>query len=116
MTSALPALAVRVYAAPIGPLPASNNPNVVASSPAGSKLSSLANTVLTREAFFRIGTTPAFPIGPARPVNLPAQAQPLYAEGSQPPKTPVNLPTVVQTMPIVPDVPRLTPLESGIWF
>lgn len=113
---ALPLLGTRVYAAPIGPLPASVFSNTVTASPAGSKLSSLANTVLTPEAFYRLGTAPAFPIGPARPVNLPAPVRQLYAEGFQPPKTPVNLPTVVQTMPIVTAPPLFTPLPELLLY
>ncbi len=102
----LPLLGTRVYAAPIGPLPAP-----AGAAPAGSTLPPLTLSALSLATFSRLGASTTF--GPARPANLPAPPRALYAEGHQLPKTPVNLPTVIETMPIVTDPPGTrTPLGS----
>jgi len=104
----LPAAALRgvsVYAAPIGPAPATTPP------PPASAATTILQPIST--AYLQQLNIGALPIGPARPASLPSQpqtpppaSQPLYADGSLPAnQTPANLPTTRQTMPVIPEPP-----------
>ena len=108
---ALPLMGMRIYTAPIGPRPLPVMPASAAAAQPGNTLP-LSLSAISGGDFHRLGTALAYPIGPARPANLPAQPQPLYAAGSLPEHTPVKLPAEHQKLTIITEMPTILPLTE----